>query len=75
MSGEDGADDEHHSHHPEGADHEGDAAAEPVDPDDEKDAGGDDFDCSVDASGEERGVGCGESDGLEDLRCVVTCSN
>ena len=53
MGMEHGADDEHHGHHPGGAEEEGFSTAEFVDPDEEEDACSADFDGAVDTGGEE----------------------
>lgn len=67
---ENSADDEHHCHHPCGTKKEGLSTAELVDTDYEEDCSGYDFHSSVDPSGEEGGVGFGDADCLEDLRCL-----
>jgi len=66
-----GGEDEHHGHHPGGAGDEGLAPAQLVDADEEEDGRGGDLDGAVDARGEQRRVGLGHADGLEDLGRVV----
>jgi hypothetical protein len=61
---EHGADDEHHGHHPGGAEEEGFSTTKFVDADEEEDACSADFDGAVDTGGEEWGVGFGDADGL-----------
>lgn len=69
---EDTADNEHHGHHPGCSEEKRLATAEIVDTCEQEDTSGDDFDRSVDTSGEEGSIGLGDTDSLEDLRCVVS---
>lgn len=71
MSRQHGADNEHHSRHPETTGDQGLLAAKAVDADVEEDGGCDDFDGAVDASGEHGRVRCAEADSLENLRSVA----
>lgn len=71
VGDEHGREDEHHRHHPGGAEDEGLATAQGIDAGEQEDARGDDLDGAVDARGEQGRVGRRDADRLEDLRRVV----
>lgn len=66
------AENEHHGHHPRGSHKQGLAASKFVDTNKEEDSSSEDLHCAINASSEQRSVGFGYTNCLEDLRCIVT---
>jgi len=69
---QDSAENEHHGHHPRGPHKQGLAASKFVDTNNEEDTSSADLDCAINASSEQRSVGFGYTNSLEDLRRIVT---
>lgn len=66
MGIEDSADNEHHRHHPCCPKEERLAATQLINTNQEEDTSGDDLDGTINTGGEERGIGLGYADRLED---------
>jgi len=69
---QDTADDPHHHRHPRSANEKRISTTELVNSDDQEETSSADLDGSINTSCKQGGVGLGDTDGLEDLGCVVS---